>query len=54
MRSDLPIQALLICLAISTTTQDFPAIYGPVVTELGAYPVFIHPSTDGMVLFLSF
>ena len=47
-------QTLLIHLIISTTSQDFPAIYGPVVTEVGADAAFIYSSADGNTLFVSF
>ena len=47
-------QTLFIHLIISTTSQDFPAIYGPVVTEVGADAAFIYSSADGNTLFVSF
>ena len=44
---------LLIRLVISAN-QSLPAIYGPVITEIGAIPVFIRTSADGMILLVNF
>ena len=54
MPISLAIRFLLISLTLSTATQDFPAIYGPVVSHLESPPTFIYSSADAMTLFASF